>query len=74
MEEENLPKLKNSIWKNKNKQYLFEMQKLMDIIDNVKDERLKKDIISQTLKCDKCITELAEKAMREMIKNNKDKK
>lgn len=71
MEEEYLLKFKNSIWKNKNKQYLFEIQKLMDIIDNVKDENLKKDIISQTLKCDKCITELAEKAMREIIQNNK---
>lgn len=50
----------NRQWKNKNEEYLKELQKLLDIIENVKDEELKNRIISQFLKCDNILTELAE--------------
>lgn len=48
-------------WKNKNKQYLFELQKFLDLADNIEDEKLKEMIISQMIKCDKCLTSIAEK-------------
>lgn len=55
-------------WKNKNAQYLFELQKFLDLADNIKDEELRKLIISQMLRCDKCITELAEKMFKTLKK------
>lgn len=51
-------------WKNKNKRYLFELQKFLDLIDNIADEKLKKEILYQLTRYDKTITEIAE----EMIK------
>lgn len=71
MEKQYLKKLENSNWKNKNSQYLFELEKVMDIVDNIEDEQLKKDIINQILKCDKCLTQLAESIMKELISNIK---
>lgn len=56
--------LKENEWKNKNEQYLFEVQKFLDLADNIKDEKLKKLIIYQMLRCDKCITNIA----KDMIK------
>ena len=54
------------MWKTNNKQYLFELQKFLDLADNIKDEKLRKNIISQMLKCDKYLTKIAE----EELKNN----
>ena len=51
-------------WKFKNKRYLFELQKFLDLIDNIADEKLKKEILYQLTRYDKTITEIAE----EMIK------
>lgn len=48
-------------WKTNDKTYIKELQKMFDIIENVKDEDLRNRIIMQYLKCDKTITELAEK-------------
>ena len=50
----------NRQWKDNNEEYLKELQKLFDIVDNVKDEELRKRIIGQFLKCDNILTELAE--------------
>ena len=50
----------NREWKNKNEEYLRELQKMLDIIDNVKDEDLKDRIIKQCLKCDNILTEISE--------------
>ena len=50
----------NREWKNKNEEYLRELQKMLDIIDNVKDENLKSRIIAQCLKCDNILTEISE--------------
>ena len=54
----------SSKWKNKNSQYLFELQKFLDLADNIQDEKLKKLIISQMLKCDKCVTNIAEEMFK----------
>lgn len=58
--------LEKSEWKNKNKQYLFELQKFLDLADNIKDENLKKVIIYQMIKCDQCITDIAEEIFKKL--------
>jgi len=50
----------NRDWKEKNEKYLFELQKFLDIAENIEDEKLKINIIGQMLKCDNILTELAE--------------
>ena len=50
----------NREWKNKNEEYLRELQKMLDIIDNVEDEDLMDRIIKQCLKCDNILTEISE--------------
>lgn len=52
--------LEKSKWKNKNSQYLFELQKFLDLVDNIENENLRKMIVNQMLKCDKCVTNIAE--------------
>lgn len=56
--------LEKNKWKNENKQYLFELQKFLDLADNIEDEKLRKAIISQMLKCDRCLTNIAEKIFK----------
>lgn len=61
--------LENSKWKNKNSKYLFELQKFLDLVDNIEDENLRKSIINQMIKYDKCVTNIAEEIF-ETLKNN----
>ena len=70
MKEENINNLiQNNNWKNKNEQYLFELQKFMDLADNIENENLRKLIIAQMLKCDKRLTSIAEKMIRLALEN-----
>ena len=62
--------LEENKWKNKNSQYLFELQKFLDLADNIEDESLRKLIISQMLKCDKCVTNIAEKIFKTIKEEN----
>lgn len=62
--------LEKNKWKNKNSQYLFELQKFLDLADNIEDENLRKLIISQMLKCDRCITNIAEKMFKTIKEEN----
>ncbi len=55
-----------SQWKNTDQIYLFELQKFLDLTENIKDEELKKEIVIQMLKCDKRVTQLAEKKFEEL--------
>lgn len=57
-------------WKNKNEQYLFELQKFLDLADNIENEELRKAIIAQMLKCDKYLTNLAEQIFKKLKKEN----
>ena len=50
--------LEKNKWKNE--QYLFELQKFLDLADNNKNEQIRKAIISQMLKCNKKIKKIAE--------------
>lgn len=60
--------IEKSRWKNQDKQYLFELQKFLDLVDNIEDENLRKLIINQMLRCDRHVTNIAEKMFQELIK------
>lgn len=60
--------IEKSRWKNKDKQYLFELQKFLDLVDNIENENLRKMIINQMLKCDRHVTNIAEEIFKELIK------
>ena len=51
--------IENEEWKTKNKKYLKELQNFFDKADNIEDEKLKKIVIGQMLKCDKTLTEIS---------------
>ena len=67
-DENNEQNTKESKWKNEDKIYLFELQKFLDIVENVEDEELRKEIIAQMLKCDKRVTQLAETIFQKLEK------
>ena len=52
-------------WKLKSKKYLLELEKFLDKAESIKDEKLRKEIIMQMLKCDKELTLCAEKIFEE---------
>ena len=62
--------IQNSNWKNKDKTYLFELQKFLDLTENIQDEELKKEIVAQMLKCDKKVTQLAEEIFYKLEEKN----
>ncbi len=59
--------IEDSRWKNKDKQYLFELQKFLDLADNIEDKNLRKLIINQMLKCDRYLTNLAEEIFKKLM-------
>ena len=61
--------LKESRWKNENKRYLFEIQKFLDLVDNVENENLRKMLIDQMIRCDRYITGMAEDIFRQLIED-----
>ena len=58
------------IWKTTNEKYLFELQKFLDLLDNVKEEKLRKELIYQLNRFDKVITEIAEQHITKRRKEN----
>jgi len=61
--------LDNHNWKKTNKRYLFELQKFLDLLDNIKDDKLKMEIVYQFVQYDKTVTELAEDMIYDGKKN-----
>lgn len=57
-------------WKNNNKIYLKQLQKFLDLAENISDDNLKKKIIYQMLKCDETLTSI----MKEICENLCDEK
>lgn len=47
-------------WKEKNKLYLRELQRLLDRVDNIEDYELRRSVTNQMMICDKVLTEIAE--------------
>lgn len=62
--------LKNQMWKKMNKQYLWELQRFLDLSDNIQDEYIKKILVSQMLKCDKILTQMAEEIFKKLQDEN----
>ena len=60
-----LNKYNEKNWKLKSKKYLLELEKFLDKAESIKDEKLRKEIIMQMLKCDKELTLCAEKIFEE---------
>lgn len=52
---------KSKEWKEKSNNYIKELQRFFDIVDNIEDIELKNGITNQMLRCDKALTETAEK-------------
>ena len=53
-------KIQNNLdWKEKNKKYLFQLQKFLDATDSIEREDLKNNVITQMLKCDNILTQAA---------------
>lgn len=50
--------------KSNNKEYIYELQKLFDIVDNVLSEELKMDIINQMLKCENILSKIMENEIK----------
>lgn len=70
MKKESKASNENKLFENikiKDEKYLEELQRFLDFADNISNEDLKKRMIYQMLKCDKVLTEIFEKNM----KNNK---
>lgn len=51
-------------WKEQNKGYLRQLQKFLDVADNIEREDLKRSVIAEMLKCDMILTELAERQIK----------
>ena len=60
--------INNKDWKEKNKNYLKELQNFFDKADNIEDNNLKQKIIVQMLKCDDILTKIAESRFEEFYK------
>lgn len=71
MRKEEIKNYTNGEWKKQDEKYLFELQKFLDITDNIKNENLRKDVIAQMLKCDKRLTQLAEEIFLLLTTENK---
>lgn len=54
-----------------NEEYLFYLQKLFDLIENIQDEDLKKNLIGTILKCNEALIKLKNKEIEKMNKSNK---
>lgn len=61
----------NENWKKTGKRYLGELQALLDRIEEIKDEELRKEILNRILKCDNELTLLAEKFFEEYYEQGK---
>lgn len=61
--------LNNKDWKEKSKGYLRQLQKFLDVADNIEREDLKQSVIAEMLKCDMILTQLAQKQIELASKN-----
>lgn len=68
MDINNIENLKNI--KEKDKQYLFELQKFLDTASNIKDEGLRTRVITHMLKCDDILTKLYQKQINKIMENS----
>lgn len=62
----------NVNWKNKSQNYLNEMQSLLDRLQSIENQELKKEILYKILKCDNELTILAETLFDEYYEKGKN--
>lgn len=60
--------LKNQEWKKKDLKYLVELEKFLDLSDNIQDRFCRKCIINQMIRCDRSLTQAAEKMFFRLLK------
>ena len=58
-------------WKIQSKEYLTELQKFLDKVENIENEDLRKEIIIQMLRCDEELTKIAEEKFEEYYEQGK---
>ncbi len=63
----------NKAWKEKNKAYLKQLQKFLDVADNIEREDLRKSVINEMLKCDMILTQLAQREIKMALEENNKK-
>ena len=51
-------------WKEKNKKYLNQVQRFLDAADSIEREEIRKNVITQMLKCDQILTQLAQNEIK----------
>ena len=61
----------NVNWKNRSQNYLNEMQSLLDRLQSIENQDLKKEILYKILKCDNELTILAETLFDEYYEKGK---
>ena len=54
----------NCDWKEKNKKYLNQVQRFLDAADSIEREEIRKNVITQMLKCDQILTQLAQNEIK----------
>ena len=59
--------IEEHIWKNKNEKYLFELQKLIDLVNNIEDKEMQKILINQILRCEKVLTTVFEETLKKVL-------
>ena len=52
-------------WKEKNKEYIRELERFLDRSDAIKDESTRLAIVTQMLKCDEVLTKICEEKLLE---------
>lgn len=57
--------LEKNDWKKTNKRYLFELQKFLDLLDNIEQENLRKELLYQFMQYDKTITDIVENILED---------
>ncbi len=55
----------NREWKEKNKEYIKELELFLDKSDVIKDEATRLEIVTQMLKCDEVLTKICEQKLLE---------
>ncbi len=67
--------IENLDWKNKNDNYLKELQRFLDKTESIDNENLRKEIITQMLKCDSVLTNLCQEKIAEITEeSNKNRR
>lgn len=66
--------IEEQIWKNKNEKYLFELQKLIDLVDNIEDKEMQRILINQILRCEKVLTTIFEETLKKVLEEKYEQK